>query len=34
MREDVVTIGDESEKTLFNAPERKDKTFVVPKTVE
>ena len=34
MREDVVTNGDESEKTLFNAPERKDKTFVVPKTVE
>ena len=34
MREDVVTNGDESEKTLFNATERKDKTFVVPKTVE
>ena len=34
MREDVVTNGDENEKTLFNAPERKDKTFVVPKTVE
>ena len=34
MREDVVTNGDESEKTLFNAPERKDNTFVVPKTVE
>ena len=34
MREDVVTNGDESEKTLFNAPERKEKTFVVPKTVE
>ena len=34
MREDVVTNGDESEKPLFTAPERKDKTFVVPKTVE
>ena len=34
MREDVVTNGDESEKTLCNDPERKDKTFVVPKTVE
>lgn len=34
MREDVVTNGDMSEQTLFNAPERKDTAFVVPKTVE
>ena len=34
MREDVVTNGDESEKTLFNAPERKDKTFVVTLTAK
>lgn len=34
MREDVVTNGDGSEETLANAPERKDTTFVVPKTVE
>lgn len=34
MREDVVTNGDGSEDTLANAPERKDTTFVVPKTVE
>lgn len=33
MREDVVTNGDNSEDTLANAPERKDTTFVVPKTV-
>lgn len=32
-REDVVTNGDESEKTLCNAPEQKDNMFVVPKTV-
>ena len=32
-REDVVTNGDESEKTLRNAPEQKDNMFVVPKTV-
>lgn len=31
-REDVVTNGDESEKTLQNAPEEKDNMFVVPKT--
>lgn len=34
MREDVVTNGDGSEDILANAPERKDTTFVVPKTVE
>ncbi|MBO5227764.1 MAG: Asp-tRNA(Asn)/Glu-tRNA(Gln) amidotransferase subunit GatC [Lachnospiraceae bacterium] len=34
MREDVVTNGDGSEETLSNAPERRDTTFVVPKTVE
>lgn len=34
MREDVVTNGDGSEETLANAPERKDTTFVVPKTVD
>lgn len=34
MREDVVTNGDGSEDTLANAPERRDTTFVVPKTVE
>ena len=34
MREDVVTNGDMSEQTLFNAPERKDTAFVVPKTVD
>lgn len=34
MREDIVTNGDGSEETLANAPERKDTTFVVPKTVE
>ena len=32
-REDVVTNGDESEKTLKNAPESKDGSFKVPKTV-
>lgn len=32
-REDVVTNGDESGKTLCNAPEQKDNMFVVPKTV-
>jgi len=31
-REDVVTNGDESEKTLKNAPEQKDNMFVVPPT--
>ena len=34
MREDVVTNGDMSEQTLFNAPERKDTAFVVSKTVD
>lgn len=34
MREDVVTNGDGSEAALANAPERKDTTFIVPKTVE
>ncbi len=33
-REDVVTNGDESEKMLANAPEKKDGSFKVPKTVE
>ena len=33
-REDVVTNGDESEKTLGNAPEEKDNMFVVPRTFE
>mgnify|MGYP004660652075 FL=1 len=33
-REDVVTNGDESERTLKNAPEEKDNMFVVPKTFE
>lgn len=32
-REDVVTNGDESEKTLKNAPGEKDNMFVVPMTV-
>ena len=32
-REDVVTNGDGSENTLANAPEEKDGSFVVPKTV-
>ena len=30
-REDVVTNGDESEKTLKNAPGEKDNMFMVPK---
>jgi aspartyl-tRNA(Asn)/glutamyl-tRNA(Gln) amidotransferase subunit C len=33
-REDEITNGDESEKTLKNAPEEKDNMFVVPKTFE
>lgn len=33
-REDVVTNGDEREKILSNAPERKDGAFKVPKTVD
>ena len=33
-REDVVTNGDESEKTLRNAPEEKDNMFVVPRTFD
>lgn len=33
-REDEVTNGDESDKTLRNAPEEKDNMFVVPKTFE
>lgn len=32
-REDVVTNGDGSEKTLKNAPEKKDNMFIVPKTI-
>ncbi len=31
-REDVVTNGDEHEKTLKNAPDQKDNMFAVPKT--
>lgn len=33
-REDVVTNGDESEKTLINAPGEKDNMFMVPKTFD
>ena len=33
-REDVVTNGDESEKTLKNAPGEKDNMFMVPKTFD
>lgn len=33
-REDVVTNEDEYEKILSNAPEKKDRAFKVPKTVE
>lgn len=33
-REDVVTNGDESEKTLKNAPGAKDNMFMVPRTFE
>ena len=32
-REDVVTNGDEHEKILANAPEEKDQSFKVPKTI-
>lgn len=32
-REDVVTNGDESEKTLRNAPGEKDNMFIVPITI-
>lgn len=32
-REDVVTNGDGREKTLANAPEQKEDSFVVPKTI-
>lgn len=32
-REDEVTNGDGRETTLENAPERKEDTFVVPKTI-
>lgn len=32
-REDVVTNGDGSKDTLANAPEEKDNSFVVPKTI-
>lgn len=31
-REDVVTNGDGHEETLLNAPERKGRSFAVPKT--
>ena len=33
-REDVVVNGDEHEKILANAPEEKDQSFKVPRTVE
>ena len=33
-REDVVTNGDEHEKIMANAPEEKDQSFKVPRTVE
>lgn len=33
-REDVVTNGDESEKTLMNAPGKKDNMFMAPKTFD
>lgn len=33
-REDVVENEDGGEETLANAPERRDRAFVVPKTVE
>ena len=33
-REDVVTNGDESERTLANAPGEKDNMFVVPRTFD
>ena len=33
-REDVVTNGDESEKTLQNAPGAKENMFMVPRTFE
>ena len=33
-REDIVTNGDESEKTLKNAPGEKDNMFMVPKTFD
>ena len=33
-REDMVTNGDDREAMLKNAPEEKDRAFVVPRTVE
>jgi aspartyl-tRNA(Asn)/glutamyl-tRNA(Gln) amidotransferase subunit C len=33
-REDIVVNGDDREALLVNAPEKKDGSFVVPKTVE
>ena len=33
-REDVVENGDGGEATLANAPEKRDRAFVVPKTVD
>lgn len=33
-REDIVVNGDESDKILANAPEEKDGSFMVPKTVD
>ena len=33
-REDIVTNGDDRENILKNAPEKKDGSFAVPKTIE
>ncbi len=33
-REDEVTNGDDRENMLFNAPEKKDGTYMVPKTFD
>ncbi len=33
-REDIVVNGDDSEQMLKNAPEVKDKSYVVPRTVD
>lgn len=33
-REDIVTNGDDREQMLANAPEKKDGTYMVPKTFE
>lgn len=33
-REDVVTNGEDRDNMIFNAPEKKDGCYIVPKTVE